>query len=84
MDSLGAGTVGWRAVACAQSAAVEVPLFSDADIVSARQWLWQRCRVLAEPGACVPLAALMTGGVTVQPGDTVVVVISGGNDPRIP
>jgi threonine dehydratase len=84
VDSLGAGTVGWRAVACAQSAAVEVPLVSDADIVSARQWLWQRCRVLAEPGACVPLAALMTGGVTVQPGDTVVVVISGGNDPRIP
>jgi threonine dehydratase len=84
VDSLGAGTVGSLAWACAQSAAVEVPLVSDDDIVSARLWLWQRCRVLAEPGACVPMAALMSGATTLHPGDTVVVVVSGGNDPRIP
>jgi threonine dehydratase len=84
VDSLGAGTVGSLALACAQSADVVVPLVSDDAIVSARQWLWQRCRVLAEPGACVPLAALMAGATTVHPGDTVVVVVSGGNDPRIP
>ncbi len=84
VDSLGAGTAGSLALACAQSAGVTVPLVNDEDIVSARQWLWQRCRVLAEPGACVPLAAVLVGAVTVQPGDTVVVVVSGGNDPRIP
>ena len=84
VDSLGAGTAGSLALACAQSAGVVVPLVSDDDIVSARKWLWQRCRVLAEPGACTPLAALMAGAVTVHPGDTVVVVVSGGNDPRIP
>ncbi|MEP6528240.1 MAG: pyridoxal-phosphate dependent enzyme, partial [Nocardioidaceae bacterium] len=84
VDSLGAGTAGSLALACAQSTGVTVPLVNDEDIVSARQWLWQRCRVLAEPGACVPLAAVLAGAVTAQPGDTVVVVVSGGNDPRIP
>jgi threonine dehydratase len=84
VDSLGAGTVGSLALACAKTAGVEVPLVVDDDIMSARKWLWERCRVLAEPGACVPLAALMAGATLVHPGDPVVVVVSGGNDPRIP
>jgi threonine dehydratase len=84
VDSLGAGTAGSLALACAQAARVAVPLVDDEDILSARQWLWQRCRVLAEPGACVPLAAVFARAVPVQSGDTVVVVVSGGNDPRIP
>ena len=56
----------------------------DEDIVAARRWLWQRCRILAEPGGSVALASLLTGAVAVHPGDTVVVVISGGNNPTIP
>jgi threonine dehydratase len=83
-DSLGAPQIGATAFELARSHGVEVPLVGDDDILAARRWLWQRCRVLAEPGACVPLAALMTGRVELEPGATVVVVVSGGNNPTVP
>ena len=83
-DSLGPAAVGSTAFELASSRGVDVPLISDEDIVAARRWLWQRCRILAEPGGSVALASLLTGAVAVHPGDTVVVVISGGNNPTIP
>ncbi|UYM03943.1 threonine/serine dehydratase [Solicola gregarius] len=83
-DSLGAATIGSYAYETAAELDTEPVLVSDHSITKARRWLWQRCRVLAEPGAATPLAALMTGAVTVHPGDTVVVVISGGNNPEVP
>ncbi|MGH3384120.1 MAG: pyridoxal-phosphate dependent enzyme [Nocardioidaceae bacterium] len=83
-DSLGPAEVGRTAFEIARAAGVQVPLVSDDEILAARAWLWQRCRLLAEPGACVALAGLMTGRVDVHPGDTVVVVVSGGNNPAVP
>lgn len=83
-DSLGAATIGRHAFETARQLATEPVLVSDDAIVEARRWLWQRCRLLAEPGAATPLAALMTGAATVSPGSTVVVVISGGNNPELP
>lgn len=83
-DSLGAATVGRYAFAVASDLGAEPVAVSDDDILTARRWLWERCRVLAEPGAAAPLAALMTGAVRVHPGDTVVAVVSGGNNPEIP
>ena len=83
-DSLGAEKVGELAFATAaalQTSPVEV---GDDDIISARSWLWQHCRVLAEPGAAAALAALQSGAVRVETGETVVVVVSGGNNPAIP
>ncbi|MGH3358478.1 MAG: pyridoxal-phosphate dependent enzyme, partial [Nocardioidaceae bacterium] len=83
-DSLGASTIGRYAYETARELGTSPVLVDDAAIVRARTWLWQQCRVLAEPGAATPLAALMSGQVSVHPGDTVVVVISGGNNPEIP
>jgi threonine dehydratase len=83
-DSLGAATVGTHAFVVAGDLGAEPALVTDDDILTARRWLWERCRVLAEPGASAPVAALMTGAVPVHPGDTVVAVISGGNNPAIP
>jgi threonine dehydratase len=83
-DSLGAATIGRHAFAVASDLRAQPATVSDEDILAARRWLWERCRILAEPGAAAPLAALMTGAVGVHPGDTVVVVISGGNNPAIP
>jgi threonine dehydratase len=84
VDSLGAGTAGTMAFARANTDGVQVPLVSDEVIAEARHWLWDRCRVLAEPGAAVPVAALLSGAVEVHPGSTVVAVVSGGNNPSIP
>ncbi len=52
--------------------------------MAARQFLWQRLRVLAEPAASVPLAAVMTGAAPLRDGETAALVISGGNNPAIP
>ncbi|MFY0405943.1 serine/threonine dehydratase [Solicola sp. PLA-1-18] len=83
-DSLGSSTVGRYAFAVSTELDLPPVTVPDDAIVEARRWLWQRCRVLAEPGAATPLAALMTGAVTVRPGEVVVVVVSGGNNPSIP
>ena len=54
-------------------------LVSDEDIVQAQRWLWEMCRVMTEPAACAPIAALSTGGFVPADGQHVVVVISGAN-----
>lgn len=83
-DSLGPAEIGATAFQLARADGIEVPLVSDDDIVAARRWLWQRCRVLAEPGGCTALAALMSGAYVAAPGAVVAVVVSGGNNPTIP
>lgn len=83
-DALGAATVGLHGYTVAQELQADPAVVSDDDIVTARRWLWEQCRVLAEPGACAPLAALMTRQVPLHPGDTVVAVVSGGNNVTLP
>jgi threonine dehydratase len=53
-------------------------------VLAARRFLWQQARVLAEPGASVALAGVLTGRVPVSAGSTVVVVVSGGNNATLP
>ena len=38
-------------------------LVSDESLVEAQRWLWETCRVPAEPAACAPIAALSTGAL---------------------
>jgi threonine dehydratase len=83
-DSLGPPQVGRLGFATAVAAGADSVLVSEEDLARARALLWQRLRVLAEPGACAPLAALVSGRVRVHPGSTVVVAVSGGNNPTIP
>jgi threonine dehydratase len=83
-DSLGAAVVGRIALTVARERSVRPVLISDAEIVAARRYLWQHLRVLAEPGACVALASVLGGQVTVAAGETIVVVVSGGNNETLP
>lgn len=83
-DSLGAARTGERAFAVARELGAEPMLVSDDQILAARRLLWDECRVLAEPGGVTALAALVAGKADVREGETVVVVISGGNHPTIP
>jgi threonine dehydratase len=57
-------------------------LVTDQAILQAQVWLWDTCRVLAEPAACAPLAALATGAHRPEPGEIVVTVVSGANARR--
>ena len=83
-DALGPPQIGEHAFAVASSAGVSVPLVPEDAILAARSWLWHRVRVLAEPAACVPLAAVRSGLVPVAAGETVVLVVSGGNNATLP
>jgi threonine dehydratase len=77
-SALGASRLGdlaWRANEWIDASV----LVSDEDIVKAQRWLWEVCRVLAEPAACAPIAALSTSGFVPADGRHVVVVISGAN-----
>ncbi|HEY7042823.1 MAG TPA: pyridoxal-phosphate dependent enzyme [Nocardioidaceae bacterium] len=83
-DSLGAPYIGDIAYAVASKHAVEPVLIPEASILAARMLLWESTRVLAEPGACVALGSVLTGAVRVDPGQPVVVVVSGGNNETFP
>lgn len=77
-SSLGASMIGEQTWLSNRWIA-ESRLVSDAAILEAQAWLWETCRVLAEPGACTSIAALLTGMYSPEPGERVVVVISGAN-----
>jgi threonine dehydratase len=83
-DALGPLSIGRIPFETARTHGASSLLVSDDAIVAARRFLWQRLRVLAEPAASVPLAAVMTGAVPVHPGGTVALVISGGNNSTLP
>ena len=68
MDSVTASALGARAtdplnLEVIASRADGVVLVDDADILAARDLLWDSCRLAVEPAAAAPLAALLTGAV---------------------
>jgi threonine dehydratase len=79
VDSLGARRVGSIAFEVAHRAGTHVALVDDADIVEAQRRLWERARVLAEPGGATALAALTSGAYSPSPGERVAVIVCGGN-----
>jgi threonine dehydratase len=87
-DSLAPRRVGELVYPIAKAQVDRVVLVSDAAIVAAQQALWGGARIVAEPGAAAPFAALASGAYVPQPGERVGVVISGANttavdfDPR--
>jgi threonine dehydratase len=83
-DSLGPPQIGRIAFETAEKHGTTSLLVSEEEVVAARRFLWERVRVLAEPGASVALAAVMAGKVEAHPGTSVVVVVSGGNNPAMP
>ncbi len=57
---------------------VRVTVASEAGIVSAMRLLWERLKVIVEPSAAVPFAAMLENPNLVS-GDRVAVILSGGN-----
>jgi threonine dehydratase len=54
-------------------------LVNDDAIRHAQRALWDVARLVAEPGAAAPLAALLAGAYTPRAGERVGLVVSGGN-----
>ena len=78
-DSLAPRRIGERNFPLLRDAVAEVVLVDDEDIRAAQRKLWDRLRIVAEPGGSAALAALLSGKVKVRRGERVGVVISGGN-----
>lgn len=78
-DSLAPRQVGQLMFPIAQRFVERVVLVDDDAIRRAQQVLWDATRLVAEPGAAAPLAALLSGRYTPRPDERVGIVICGAN-----
>jgi threonine dehydratase len=78
-DSLAPKSVGDLMFPIAQANVERVILVSDESIEQAQELLWERVRVVAEPGGAAAFAALLSRGYRPQPGERVGVLVCGGN-----
>jgi len=78
-DGLAPPFVGRLNLAAAQRFVSGVHLVTDDEIRAAMRLLIERTKYLVEPSGAAPLAALLTGRITLAPASRVVVVLSGGN-----
>jgi threonine dehydratase len=83
-DSLGARRIGRYAHAAALRPNVEPVLqVTDHDITAAQHLLWERCRLMTEPGGATAMAGLLAAAERFA-GRRVAVIVCGGNvDPSL-
>ncbi len=83
-DSLGARSVGGLMFPLAQKYVAEVITVSDDDISAAQAQIWDRLRLVVEPGGAAALAALTSGRYQPAPGERIGVLLCGANtDPAL-
>jgi threonine dehydratase len=78
-DALSAPFAGERCLVICRELGVESVLVSEDDLADAFRWLYARMKLACELGAAASTAALLSQRVRVEPGQTVVAVVSGGN-----
>ena len=78
-DSLGARRAGELMFPIAQKFVAQALLVTDEQIVEAQRLLWQKFRLIAEPGGATALAALLSGIYKPHAGERVGVVLCGSN-----
>lgn len=79
VDSLGARRVGALMFPVAQRYVDRSVLVTDEAIVDAQKVLWDRLRVVTEPGGAAAFAALLSGRYVPAPGERVGVLLCGAN-----
>jgi threonine dehydratase len=78
-DSLGARQVGALMFPVAQAYVADAVLVEDQAIAAAQSLLWERFRLIAEPGGATALAALLSGRFVPPPAARVGVLVCGAN-----
>jgi threonine dehydratase len=78
-DSLAPRQVGKLMFPIAQEYVNQAILVTDEEIIQAQQLLWEKVRIVAEPGGAAALAALLSHRYVPQNSERVGVVICGGN-----
>jgi threonine dehydratase len=78
-DSLGAKRVGAVPFSVLSAAGATSTLVEDVDIAQAQRWLWDRLRLIVEPGGAAAFAAVLSGRHEPRDDGTTVVVVCGAN-----
>ncbi len=78
-DSLAPKRVGEMMFPIAEAFVDRSILVSDDDIVAAQKALWDRVRIIAEPGGAAAFAAMLSGRYTPAEGERVAVLVCGSN-----
>jgi threonine dehydratase len=78
-DGLNAPFAGTNTLAVVQERVDELVLVTEAEIEEAMRFLYTRAKLACEPAGAAATAALLAGKVSLQQGETVVAVVSGGN-----
>ncbi len=78
-DALGASRIGTLAWTQLQAAGAVSVVVDDEAVKAARNLLWDRFRLVTEPSAAVPVAALISGAYRPNPDAHVGVVVCGAN-----
>ncbi len=78
-DGLNAPFAGELPLRIAQERDIEVVMVEEEEIEAAMRFLYERAKLGCEPAGAVAVAALMSGKVPVDEGETVVCVVTGGN-----
>ncbi len=78
-DSLGASFAGTLMFGIAKQHVDHVALVSDDAIRRAQAWLWDRARLITEPGGAAAMAALLSGSYRPAAGERVCVLVCGAN-----
>jgi threonine dehydratase len=78
-DALSAPFAGPRCIELCAALGVETVLVSEDELYAGFRWLYARMKLACELGAAASTAALLSGKAGVEPGQTVVAVVSGGN-----
>jgi threonine dehydratase len=81
-DALGATSIGELGWSCLTAANAGTVVVSDDDLTAADRLLWDRFRLVAEPSALAPLAALVRGHYRPDPDEHVGIVVCGANITR--
>ena len=78
-DGLNAPFAGTLALAQARELVDEVVLVTEEEIIEATRFLYARAKLACEPAGAAATAALISGKVAPEQGESVVAVVSGGN-----
>ncbi|QND56926.1 threonine/serine dehydratase [Mesorhizobium huakuii] len=78
-DSLAPKRVGEMMFPIAEAFVERSILISDDDIIAAQKALWNRVRIISEPGGAAAFAAILSGRYTPTPGERVAVLVCGAN-----
>ncbi|MET2831804.1 threonine/serine dehydratase [Mesorhizobium shangrilense] len=78
-DSLAPKRVGEMMFPIAEAFVERSILVSDDDIIAAQKALWNRVRIISEPGGAAAFAAILSGRYAPEPGERVAVLVCGAN-----